>query len=169
MPIDFEAQVPISEALQAVMVNAAEAALSGPVCVHGQLELSLLVTDDVEMARVNHMMRGVEQPTDVLSFPMLEYQVPWTGDITPATDEDINPETGYVFLGDIIVSLPRAEMQAREYGHSIERELAFLTVHGTLHLLGYDHENPMDQEIMEMRQNEVMKAIGIEREGDVHG
>ena len=123
-------------------------------------EVDVLVTNDAGIHRVNLDMRGVDAPTDVLSFPMF--------DLTPGDKpslEDADPATGLVPLGDMCVSLERAEAQAGEYGHSVERELAYLAVHSVLHLLGYDHldEGPMKAQ-MRRREEAVMEALGLPRE-----
>lgn len=113
------------------------------------LEVSLTLTDNAEIHTINREYRGVDRPTDVLSFPQFE------------ADELIPPGAS---LGDIVISLPKMAEQAREYGHSQEREFCFLFVHGMLHLLGYDHEiSPEDEERQFARQNEVLEALGIER------
>ena len=122
-------------------------------------EISVLVTNDTGIRRVNVDMRGVDAPTDVLSFPMFELS---PGD-KPAP-EDADPATGLAPLGDMCISLERARAQAKEYGHSNRRELAYLAVHSVLHLLGYDHldEGPMKAR-MRVREEAVMSELGLER------
>ena len=122
-------------------------------------EISVLVTNDTGIRRVNVDMRGVDAPTDVLSFPMFELS---PGD-KPAP-EDADPATGLAPLGDMCISLERAKGQAKEYGHSNRRELAYLAVHSVLHLLGYDHldEGPMKAR-MRAREEAVMSELGLER------
>ncbi len=114
------------------------------------LYLSLVLTDDETIARLNREYRGVDAPTDVLLFPQLD----------PAA----TPGGAPAMLGDIVVSLPRAAAQAQEYGHSYRRELGFLLVHGLLHLLGYDHEAPADAALMEERQQAIMRALDLPRD-----
>ena len=104
----------------------------------------ILLTDDASIHVYNREYRGVDRPTDVLSFPQDE------------GGELISPPDG--FLGDIVISVPRAAEQGRELGHSTERELAFLTVHGILHLLGYDHIDPDDETIMLEHQRRIMNS-----------
>ena len=123
-------------------------------------EVNVLVTGDEGIHQVNLDMRGVDAPTDVLSFPMF--------DLTPGdkpTLEDADPATGLVPLGDMCLSLERARAQAKEYGHSDRRELAYLAVHSVLHLLGYDHldEGPMKARMRE-REEAVMDGLGLPRE-----
>lgn len=122
-------------------------------------EVNVLVTNDTGIHRVNLDMRGVDAPTDVLSFPMFELS---PGD--KPSQEDADPATGLVPLGDMCISLERAKAQAKEYGHSNRRELAYLAVHSVLHLLGYDHldEGPMKAQ-MRAREESVMADLGLER------
>ena len=114
--------------------------------------VSVTFTDNEGIREKNREFRGIDSPTDVLSFPMYDMQ---NGD-TP--DPDTVAE-----LGDIVLSLERAYEQSKEFGHSYERECAFLTVHSVLHLLGYDHMEPDEEEEMRARQRIIMKKIGLER------
>lgn len=109
-------------------------------------EISIVLTDDETIHGYNRDFRGVDRPTDVLSFPASE------------GEELIGIPDGH--LGDIMISVETAERQAKELGHSTEREIAFLAVHGTLHVLGYDHMSPEDEEIMTARQREIIAGIG---------
>lgn len=117
-------------------------------------EVSVTLTDDETIRELNQKYRGVGRPTDVLSFALRESEEPEVSE-NPATET----------LGDIVISIPRAMEQATEYGHSLRREVAFLTVHGMLHLLGYDHMTDAEREEMETEQRVVMEALGIGREG----
>ena len=124
-------------------------------------EINILLTNDTGIHRVNVDTRNVDAPTDVLSFPMF--------DLTPGdkpAEEDADPATGLIPLGDMCISLERAQVQAEEFGHSVERELAYLAVHSVLHLLGYDHldEGPMKAQ-MRGREEAIMEALGLPREG----
>ena len=115
--------------------------------------VSVTFTDDGGIRERNREFRGIDSPTDVLSFPMYDFR---NGD---------EPEKGEpAVLGDIVISLERAYRQSLEYGHSYKREVAFLTVHSVLHLLGYDHEVPEDEEEMRARQRIIMDRLGIRRE-----
>lgn len=114
------------------------------------LEVSLTLTDDEGIHELNREYRGVDRPTDVLSFPQFE------------ADEEI--EYGAT-LGDIVISLPRMAEQAASFGHSQKREFCFLFVHGLLHLLGYDHEISEDEEKLQFgRQQQILDSLGIGRE-----
>ena len=122
--------------------------------------VSVMLTDDEGIHRVNNEFRGVDRATDVLSFPMNEL-MPGEFD---AEECERDMDTGAVLLGDIVLNLERARAQAAEYGHSYTREVAFLTVHSVLHLLGYDHltSEEADRD-MRARQDAVLGMMGIAR------
>ncbi len=122
-------------------------------------EVDVLFTDDAGIHAVNRDTRGVDRPTDVLSFPMFELS---PGE-KPA-EKDADPATGLIPLGDMCISLERAAAQAAEYGHSLEREVCYLAVHSVLHLLGYDHldEGPMKAQMRE-REEAILGTLGIGR------
>ena len=123
-------------------------------------EVSVTFTDDDGIREINREHRDIDRPTDVLSFPMLEFDENGNA----ADDFDTN-ENGYIMLGDIVISLERAKRQAEEYGHSLVRETAFLTAHSMLHLLGYDHVNGVEEEaLMFRRQEEILTKLGYVRE-----
>ena len=116
-------------------------------------EISVTFTDNEGIHRLNKQFRGVDRPTDVLSFPLFDYE---GASEEPPVDELMG------MLGDIVLSLEQAKAQAEEYGHSFEREVAFLTVHSMLHLLGYDHETGEEDEAdMRRRQSEIMDRMGL--------
>ena len=116
-------------------------------------EVSVTFTDNEKIRKINNEFRGIDKPTDVLSFPLTDYE----GADIPLADDPMGS------LGDIVISLERAKEQAEEFGHSFEREIAFLTVHSTLHLLGYDHVNSEEEELdMRNRQSEVLKIMGLD-------
>ena len=111
-------------------------------------EISVTYTDSVNIHRLNKEYRGVDRPTDVLSFPLLDV-LPERSDTTVA-------------LGDIVISTEQAKKQAEEYGHSLKREVCFLAVHSVLHLLGYDHEtSEEDEKVMFSKQREILEIAGI--------
>lgn len=122
-------------------------------------EVDVLITDDEAIHQVNLDMRGVDRSTDVLSFPEF--------DLTPGQlpeAEDADPGTGLVPLGDMVISWEHVTAQAKEYGHSNRRELAYLVVHSVLHLLGYDHldEGPQKKQ-MRVREEAILAELGITR------
>ncbi len=122
-------------------------------------EVDVLVTDDRGIHAINLDMRGVDSPTDVLSFPEFELS---PGQLPGA--EDADPGTGYVPLGDMALSMERVKAQAKEYGHSNRRELAYLAVHSVLHLLGYDHMDEGAQKAqMREREESIMGELGLGR------
>ena len=123
--------------------------------------LDVLIVDDNEMREINATRRGIDEATDVLSFPMLELR-PESG---LAEDFFVLPPETQVHLGDIVISFPRVESQADEAGHSRERELAFLTVHAVLHILGYDHDTEQKRRLMRHREEEVLVELGLRRNG----
>lgn len=124
-------------------------------------EVSILITDDAAIHAINLEQRDVDRPTDVLSFPMFEY----TPGQPPQDSADADPATGRIPLGDVVISMERVREQAREYGHSPERELGYLAVHSVLHLLGYDHldEGP-EKARMREREEVIMSKLGLPRE-----
>ena len=111
--------------------------------------VSITIIDNERIHEINRDYRGIDRPTDVISFAFM--------------DEDINPENGLTNLGEIYISIEKAHEQAEEYGHSFERELCFLLVHGLLHLLGYDHMEKEDEIEMFSLQDEILESLGITR------
>ena len=128
-----------------------------------EVEISLTFMDKDGIQEANREFREIDRPTDVLSFPMLDF--PAAGDFSELEhmNDITNPETDEVVLGDIVLCVPKIYEQAEEYGHSFKRELSFLAVHGFLHLLGYDHMTKEDEEVMFSKQEEVLSRYGIER------
>ena len=115
--------------------------------------ISVMLTDDEGIRRVNREFRGVDRATDVLSFPLNELQ---PGALDPA-DCETDPETGAVLLGDMMISVPRCAEQGEDFGHGYEREIMYLTVHSVLHLLGYDHVDEGElKKQMRQREKEIM-------------
>ena len=126
-------------------------------------EVDVLFTDDAGIQAINREQRDVDRPTDVLSFPMFDL----TAGTPPTLDDvEVDPGTGLVPLGDMVLSLERAQAQGAEYGHGPERETAYLAVHSVLHLLGYDHldEGPQKAQ-MRAREEAILGELGITREG----
>jgi len=128
-----------------------------------EIEVNVSFTNNSNIADINKEYRDIEDATDVLSFPMIEYYNP--GDFTFLENSifEFNPDTGELMLGDIIISLDKVVEQAIEYGHTVERELAFLTVHSMLHLFGFDHIDGDERIIMEDKQKEILNNLGIHR------
>ncbi|SKA85939.1 probable rRNA maturation factor [Caloramator quimbayensis] len=126
-------------------------------------EINVILTDNDGIKKINREYRFIDKETDVLSFPMLDFKFFEKKDIDINDINDFNIETGEAVLGDIVLSLQKAQSQAIEYGHSIEREIAFLTVHSVLHLLGYDHEEDSDRIIMREREEKILDKLGLIR------
>ena len=120
-------------------------------------EINVLVTNDNGIHAINMASRNMDKPTDVLSFPMFQLQA---GTLPDDWSEYLDPETGMCPLGDMVISLERAAAQANEFGHSLRREVGYLTIHSMLHLLGYDHLDEGTQKAqMRKREEEIAKTI----------
>ncbi len=129
-----------------------------------EAELNILLTGNEEIHRINKEFRGIDRATDVLSFPMIEYEEPGNFDHCEDDTQDcFNPETGELVLGDIVISVDKVLEQAAAYGHSAERELAFLTAHSMFHLFGYDHMEEEERQVMEELQRDLLEQLGITR------
>jgi probable rRNA maturation factor len=137
---------------RAVLRAVCAAAIAGEG-ITGQVVLTVTLVDDAEIHQLNRQHRSVDRATDVLSFPLVDN----TGGF--ALPPDMPRE-----LGDVVVSYPRTVAQAAEYGHSVERELAYLVVHGVLHILGHDHEHPQQQAVMRAREESALAVVGLLRE-----
>ncbi len=155
----FDADVPVPDGVRERIEGTVRAALEAER-VGLPCEISVLLTDDGGIRRVNLDMRGVDAPTDVLSFPMFELEP----GVPPEGEDFLDPETGLCPLGDMCIDLDRARAQGEEFGHGLERELCYLTVHSVLHLLGYDHldEGPMKAR-MRAREEAILAALGVTR------
>jgi len=123
--------------------------------------LDVVMVSDDEMREINATRRGVDEATDVLSFPLVELR-PGEG---VAEDFFVLPPEQQLHLGDVVISFSRVESQADEAGHSRERELAFLTVHAVLHILGYDHDTESGRRQMRRREEDVLAELGLRRDG----
>lgn len=146
------------EAVEEAIVKACNLAVKG--FLPGEdMEVFVMFTNNESIQRVNKEQRDVDAPTDVLSFPLLEAM---DGEAV-CHEEDVNPETDRIMLGDIIISLERAAEQATQYGHSLLREITFLAVHGMYHLMGYDHDVPEREQLMFQKQEAVLQELNITR------
>ncbi|MDD6572553.1 MAG: rRNA maturation RNase YbeY [Thermoflexaceae bacterium] len=129
-----------------------------------EAEVNVLLTDNEGIREINREYRKMDSPTDVLSFPMTDYEAPSQFDFLENCENDcFNPETGELILGDIVLSVDKIKEQAYNYGHAEKRELAFLVAHSMLHLFGYDHESEEEAAIMEAKQNEILNKLNIRR------
>jgi probable rRNA maturation factor len=149
-------KLPVDSQLEALAEKVVQKALE--VEAEEDYEVSISFVDNEEIRELNRRYRDKNSATDVLSFPLLEFE---------QTDEDFSDEEEYIqeeqMLGDIVISLERAKEQAEEYGHSFEREVAFLLVHGVLHLLGMDHENEAEEKQMRQKQDHILSLLQIVR------
>lgn len=159
IPVTAEAEVTVSRADAALIRRSIRTTLD---CegVTVPCEVDVLLTDEDGIRAINREMRGIDAPTDVLSFPAFSY-LPGH---PPADGTDADPMTGLTPLGDMAINLMRVTSQAKEYGHSRKRELAYLAVHSVLHLLGYDHPDEGEQKrAMRAREEAVMAALELTR------
>ena len=130
-----------------------------------EAEVDLTLTNDAMIHELNEQFRKIDAATDVLSFPLIEY--PSAGDFSKLEEDPdaFSPESGEAMLGDIVISLEHAARQAEEYGHSLEREVGYLTVHSMMHLLGYDHVNNEEEAaVMRSHEEAVMTKLRLPRE-----
>lgn len=129
-----------------------------------ETEISVVLTDNENIRSINNEFRKINLSTDVLSFPLTEFEIPADFSfLEEGSQESFNPETGELMLGDIIISIEKAEEQSVSYGHSLQREIAFLTVHSVLHLLGFDHNEEEERLQMEKLQNDILNKMGLYR------
>jgi probable rRNA maturation factor len=156
--VDIQIDDRFANQVDATLIEQAVAAALAAEGMAGAIEVSVLVTDDATLHQLNRDYRNVDAPTDVLSFADDE-----EGDAAPTAF--VRPPDAPRYLGDMAISYERVVAQAAEYGHSRARELAFLTIHGILHLLGYDHErSDADQATMRAREEVILQQIGLPRE-----
>ena len=125
---------------------------------------SLVLTDNETIHKTNLEYRQIARATDVLSFPMVDFPAPADYSVLEDDDSCIDPESGELLLGDIMISIPKAVEQAEAYGHSVKREYAFLVAHSMLHLLGYDHMVDEERIVMEQKQEKALQQLQIGRD-----
>ena len=163
---DKETEDELSFDYEELLAGVIEGAVAAERCPY-ECEVNLTLTDNEGIRSLNQEFRELDVPTDVLSFPMVDYvdQGDFSHLDTPlAKTKYFNLESGELLLGDIVISVDRAREQAKEYGHSLEREIAFLTAHSMLHLMGYDHMEEKERELMEQKQEKILQDLGITRE-----
>lgn len=161
--IDYEAQMPLAVDYEKIINDIVPAALEYENCPY-EAEINVLLTDNEAIREINRECRGIDAPTDVLSFPMVEFGRESDFSHLEENPEDyFNPDSGELLLGDIVLSVEKVAEQAERYGHSMERELAFLVAHSLLHLCGYDHMEDTGRERMEERQREILAREGYNR------
>lgn len=161
--IENEYEKPIDISYEEIIKSVIEEAIDFVNCPY-ECEVNVTITDNETIKEINNEQRGIDKATDVLSFPLVEYNTP--GDLSHLEDsyEEFNPDSGELMLGDIVISYDKVLEQAQEYNHSEKRELAFLTAHSMLHLFGYDHMEDDERIVMEEKQELILTNLGITRE-----
>ena len=151
--LDISWEIDEEKRLENMIIETAKAALEleGAKC---DVDLSVVVTDNENIREINNEQRNIDRATDVLSFPGYEKDE-WN---------ELKKNEELVYIGDIVISQEKVEEQAKEYGHSFEREFCYLVAHGMLHLMGYDHMVDSDKVIMRGKEEEIMKKLNLERE-----
>ena len=147
---------------QEVAQRVGDAVLDYEQCPY-ESEVELLLTMDEEIREMNREFRDIDRATDVLSFPMIAYESPADFAFLEDDESCFDPDTGELMLGNIVISKQKVVEQAEEYGHTVEREYAFLIAHSMLHLLGYDHMEEEERAVMEKKQREILDGLGITR------
>ncbi len=162
--IENETQEAFPFSVEELVESVCKAVLEAEKCPY-EAQVNIMLTDNAGVRELNREHRGIDRETDVLSFPNVDFQSAGVFDIDEDREADyFDPDTGALILGDIVISVDKAREQAEEYGHSVKRELAFLTAHSMFHLCGYDHMEAGDAEIMERKQEAVLAGLGIVRE-----
>lgn len=161
--IEYEAEKQLDLPYEEIIRDVVNESLDYEKCPY-EAEVNVILTDNQAIQEINREHRQIDAPTDVLSFPMVDYEAPSDFDhVEDAVEDYFNPETGELMLGDIVISVDKVEEQAEKYGHSQTRELAFLVAHSMLHLCGYDHMEEEERLLMEARQNEILERGGYTR------
>jgi probable rRNA maturation factor len=161
--LEYETEKKLDIDYEAVIGEVVEKSLDIEECPY-EVELNVIITDNEGIKEINQEYRGINTPTDVLSFPLIDYVTPSDfSHVEEDTDSYFNPETGELLLGDIIISVEKVIAQAEEYGHSVKRELAFLVAHSMMHLFGYDHMEEEERLVMEKKQEHVLEELKIYR------
>ena len=160
--IDYETDRQLDIDYTALANKVAQQILDSENCPY-EASVNLVITDNEEIKRVNAEFRSINAPTDVLSFPMIPFETPADYSVVEDQDEYFDLDTDELLLGDVMISVDRVFSQAEEYGHSTEREFSFLFAHSMLHLLGSDHMEPEEAAVMEAKQAQALKALGINR------
>ncbi|MCI8402968.1 MAG: rRNA maturation RNase YbeY [Lachnospiraceae bacterium] len=162
--VEFESAATLELPCEELLRRCLAAVMEEEKCPY-EAQVEMVITDNASIREVNREFRHVDAATDVLSFPMIEYKSPSDfSDLEERAREYFDPDSGELMLGDMMISAEKVKEQAVLYGHSVEREFAFLTVHSLLHLCGYDHMEEEDRLLMEERQRVIMDRLGISRQ-----
>ena len=161
--IDIETEMTLDLPYEEIIQNVIEESVDYVECPY-DFEVNVLLTDNEGIHQINLDMRQIDNPTDVLSFPMCDFETPGDFEQLEETPEEyFNPDTGELMLGDIVISIDKVKEQAEKYGHSETRELAFLVAHSMLHLSGFDHMEEEERLEMEEMQREILERRGYRR------
>ncbi len=167
--IEYETDEKLDFDWETVIKSVVETACDYVKCPY-EAEVSVTLTDNESIRQINNEYRQIDNPTDVLSFPLLDYDSPADFSFLDSDNEDdeivseyFNPDSGELMLGDIIISVDKVKEQSEKYGHTDRRELAFLVAHSMMHLFGYDHMESTEAVVMEQKQEDVLSILGITR------
>ena len=161
--IERESDIPLPFSEQEIAEAVIMETLDYEDCPY-EVQVNIILTTNEEIRQINLEQRGVDAPTDVLSFPMIEYAYPSDFSVLEGDSMDnFDPDSGELILGDIVISVDKVMEQAEKYNHEVKREYAFLIAHSMLHLFGYDHMDEVERENMEIRQDEILNRLGITR------
>lgn len=161
--IEYESETKLDIPYKEIITAAVEESMDYEGCPY-EAEVNVLITDNEDIRQINKEFRNIDSPTDVLSFPMVDYESPSNFDhLEDMTNDYFSPETGELLLGDIVISVDKVMEQAEKYGHSETREMAFLVAHSMLHLFGYDHMEEDERLVMEQKQEEILSRRGYVR------
>lgn len=164
--IENELTESLPENYEKIVRDIIEASLDFLKCPY-ECEINVIFTGHSGIQEINAEYRGIDAPTDVLSFPLIDYETPGNFCRLELNPEDyFNQDTGELMLGDIILNVDRIAEQAEQFGHTKRRELAFLTAHSMLHLAGYDHIDDSEREKMEILQEEILTMKGYTRDNE---
>lgn len=161
--LEYETEKKLDLPYEDIIKKVIEEALDYADCPY-EAEVNVILTDNEAIHQINLETRQIDRPTDVLSFPNIEYEVPGDFSVIAEDSYDFNPDTGELMLGDIVVSVDKVKEQAEAYGHSETRELGFLVAHSMLHLFGYDHMEEEERKVMEDKQREILDRCQITRD-----
>lgn len=168
MSIYFENELntPLPDKYEDIVTDIIKTSLIYLKCPY-ECEINVIFTDNAGIQEINSEYREIDAPTDVLSFPLVDYDEPGNfGKLESTPIDYFNQDTGELMLGDIIINVNRVAEQANQYGHTRKREIAFLTAHSMLHLAGYDHIDDLECERMEIFQEEILNMKGYTRENE---
>lgn len=161
--IDVETRETIDFDYERIAEDVINATLDYENCPY-ECEVNMVLTDNEQIHEINQEFREIDRATDVLSFPMVDFDTPANYDCVEELGEVcFHPDTGELMLGDLMISVPKLIEQADAYGHSTIREFSFLITHSILHLLGYDHMTAEEASVMESKQTKILDSLGITR------